>query len=226
MADPFGTVGGKWRMLVRPLESGKNANRLRATGIDLADDLVKRFAIRSRNDVLYCTLRSWRAGARQRQIAAFRKEKRSDDMSLVGTAAEEISSFLLRLAPVPDPVITCVPCGHSRRPDCWSKRLAQAVAARGQGRFVQVWRDRLCAGGSHPKEFRNLPPLEWLNVPDRFTVVVDDISTSGWHLEETLGALRGSGVPSMAIAWIGGEVGLPRLRGDGPEPHLILAGIR
>jgi len=170
------------------------------------EGLVERPALRSRNAVGYMTLRSWRQDDRKAQIAAMKVEKAAPSSMLVSEAAREIVAFLGKYAPVPDAVITSVPCGHSRRPDCFGKRLAQAVAAEVGLPFVQVWGDRFCNGVSHPKENSRLPPLTWQATPATMTIVIDDIATSGWHLEEAVGALRGEGIPAIAIAWIGGSV--------------------
>jgi predicted amidophosphoribosyltransferase len=90
--------------------------------------------------------------------------------------------------------ITCVPCGHSRRPDCLGKQIAQAVAEALGLSFLQVFADRPCPGVSHPKEFVKLPPLERIADPRASMILVDDLATSGWHVEESLTALRGLGL--------------------------------
>lgn len=178
--------------------------------MSLADELVARPALRSRNTVGYATVRSWLVRGKKAQIAAMKSEKAAPTSALVDIAAREVADFLTKYAPVPDAVVTSVPCGHSRRADCFGKRLAMAVAEIAGLPFVEVWADRFCEGVSHPKEFDRLPPLTWRAVPDRMAIIVDDIATSGWHLEEAVTALRAHGVPAMAVAWIGGAVGEDR----------------
>lgn len=181
---------------------------------ELLSGLVIRPALRSRNEIGYVTSRAWRADAKKSQVKAFKREKAAPTSDLIATAAGEIEAVLRKYAPISDAVVTSVPCGHSRRPDCFGKRLAQRVSEASGLPFVQVWEDRFCSGVSHPKEFKNLPPLVWKVVPETFTIIVDDIATSGWHLEEALNALRGRGIGSMALAWIGGTVGENRHRGQ------------
>lgn len=173
---------------------------------DLEVDLVARPALRSRNAVGYITIRSWRNEDRKAQLRAFKEVKAQQDADLVGVAAGEIAAFLRKYIPVRGAIVTSVPCGHSRRPDCFGKRLAQAVGSEVGMPFVRVWADRFCKGVSHPKEFSKLPPLEWIAVPDRLVIVVDDVATSGWHLEEAVSSLSAKGVSAMAVAWIGGSV--------------------
>jgi hypothetical protein len=95
--------------------------------------------------------------------------------------------------------ITCVPCGHSRRPDCFGKRLAQGVAELLGLPFVQVFADRFCTGVSHPKEYSKLPPPEQIADPVPSMLLIDDLATSGWHVEEALTALRKLGVSASAF---------------------------
>lgn len=109
--------------------------------------------------------------------------------------------------------VTNIPCGHSRRTDCFGKRLAEAVAAHLQIKFVQVFADRPRAGVSHPKQFANVTPLRRIATPPGFVFVVDDLATSGQHLEESTLALRQLGVTASAIAWISGVV-----QGETPYP--------
>jgi hypothetical protein len=83
-----------------------------------------------------------------------------------------------------------VACGHSRRPYCFGKQLAQSVADALRVPFLQIFADRFCSGVSHPKEFAKLPPLRQIADPFPKMLVIDDLAVSGWHLEESLLALR------------------------------------
>jgi hypothetical protein len=62
---------------------------------------------------------------------------------------------------------------------------------------------------SHPKEFNRIPPLER---SDAFgaaaspVLIVDDLATSGWHLEEALTNARDGGLSAVGAAWISGSV--------------------
>jgi predicted amidophosphoribosyltransferase len=37
-------------------------------------------------------------------------------------------------------------------------------------------------------------------------ILIDDLATSGWHVEESLTALRGLGASASAFVWITGAV--------------------
>ena len=93
--------------------------------------------------------------------------------------------------------ITNIAAGHSGG-NSFGARLAVAVAERLSLGYLEVWGDRPIGGTSHPKEFRRLPPLDMLAKPIGATLIIDDVATSGWHMEEALTALRALGVPRRA----------------------------
>jgi hypothetical protein len=82
------------------------------------------------------------------------------------------------------------------------KQLAEGVAAELGLPFLQVFPDRFCSGVSHPKEFAKLPPLQQIAEPPSSMIVIDDLAVSGWHIEESLLALRCRGVSASATVWI------------------------
>jgi hypothetical protein len=173
----------------------------------LLGSLVYRPMIFRRNDVGWVAACAWRAGARADDIAALKQAKRALDLRLIGEAAELVASLIRRLhGEAAADAITSVPCGHSRRPDCFGKQIAQGVADRLALPFLQVFADRPCSGVSHPKEFIKLPPLEQIAEPLASMILVDDLATSGWYIEESLTTLRRLGVSVSAFVWITGTV--------------------
>jgi hypothetical protein len=173
----------------------------------LLGSLVYRPMVFRRNDVGWIAACAWRAHAKVDDIAALKQAKRALDPRLIGEAAELVAALVLQLRgdPAAD-AITCVPCGHSRRPDCLGKQIAQAVGEALGLPFRQVFADRPCSGVSHPKEFAKLPPLEQIAEPLASMVLVDDLATSGWHVEESLTTLRRLGASASAFVWITGTV--------------------
>jgi hypothetical protein len=173
----------------------------------LLGSLVYRPMVFRRNDIGWVAACAWRAGAKTDDIAALKHAKRKLDRRLIDASAELLAAVVhqLRGDRAAD-AITNVPCGHSRRPDCLGKQIAQAVAAALGLPFHQIFADRPCSGVSHPKEFAKLPPLERIADPTSSMIVVDDLATSGWHVEESLTALRGLGASASAFVWITGAV--------------------
>lgn len=172
----------------------------------LLGTLVYRPKIFQRNDIRWIAAYSWRTGAKIPGIAALKEVKQNPDPELLSQAGKTIAVLIRQLfGDNHIEVVTAVPCGHSRRTDCFGKRLAQAVATALGSPFAQIFADRPSPGVSHPKQAVRLPPLQLIGTPPRSVVVVDDLATSGRHLEEVVLALRRLGVSATAIAWISGS---------------------
>jgi hypothetical protein len=173
----------------------------------LLGSLVYRPMVFRRNDVAWIAACAWRAHAKVNDIAALKQAKRTLDPRLIVEAAELVTALARRLrGEQAADAVTCVPCGHSRRPDCLGKQIAQAVGEALGLPFRQVFTDRPCSGVSHPKEFARLVALEQIAEPLASMIVVDDFATSGWHVEESLTALRRLGASASAFVWITGAV--------------------
>ena len=169
--------------------------------------LMYRPTLYRRNAVSWVSVRSWRADAKGADLARLKLCKAAVDQRVIGAAAAEIAALLrLLFGHFAGWIATSVACGHSRRPDCFGKRLGQAVAGELALGFAEVFEDRFVDGVSHPKEFSKLPPLMYRDKPAAPVLVVDDIATSGWHLEEALGMIRELGLPAFGAVWIAGTV--------------------
>jgi hypothetical protein len=172
----------------------------------LLRSLVYRPTIFQRNDIRWIAAHAWRSGAKERGVTALKLVKQHLDPLFIREAAQPIAALICDLrGPGLADAVTCVPCGHSRRPDCFGKRLAQAVAEVLGVPFMQIFADRPCSGVSHPKRSVKLPPLEQIVNPPRSIIVVDDVATSGGHLEQAVLALRRLGVAASAVTWISGS---------------------
>ena len=155
------------------------------------DALIYRPSVFRRNEMRWISVFNWRAGHKANGLAALRRAKQTLDRQVISEASVSIAALACELfGDHPADSVTNVPCGHSRRPDCFGKQLAQAVAANLQLRFVQVFADRPAAGGSHPKQNTQLTPLRQIGSPPRSVLLVDDLATSGAHMEESTIALR------------------------------------
>ena len=160
----------------------------------LLGSLIYRPMVFRRNDIAWIAACAWRVDAKADDIAALKRAKRELDRGLIDDVAELVAALIHSLCgDRAADAIANVPCGHSRRSDCLGKQIAQAVAAALGLPFRQVFADRFCSGVSHPKEFAKLPPLERIADPCPSMILIDDLATSGWHLEESLTALRPRG---------------------------------
>lgn len=176
---------------------------------NLLDRLVWRPTLRHRGGVAYLTVRAWRASSKPADLALFKAEKRAKRPALIDAAAAEmVGEVRALLAPAPPWSVTSVAPGHSRDAEAWCVLLAREVAARLDLPCFQAFEPRPVAGSSHPRRNLGLPPLRWRVMPAGPVLLVDDVATSGWHLEEALGMLRTAGVPAVGVAWIGPAVRL------------------
>lgn len=93
-------------------------------------------------------------------IAALKRAKRDLDRKLVDGAAEMVADLVRQLrGDRAVETITSGLCGHSRRPDCLGKQIAQAVA---EALGLQEFADRPCAGSATRRSspsFRHLSEL-------------------------------------------------------------------
>lgn len=190
----------------------------------LARSLIYRPALFRRNQIRWIAACAWRARSRVGGLAALKQAKKTMNSSVVAAAATSITPLILEtFGDKWVDAITCIPCGHSRRADCFSKQIAQAVATMIELPFLQVFADRPCPGTSHPKQSASLPPLEQIADPPRSTIIIDDVATSGWHLEESMLALRRLGVAVSSVVWISGASStIPiqaRDSGSGSDPR-------
>jgi hypothetical protein len=160
--------------------------------------------LRSRNGVYYLTCRSWLADAKAQDLAILREAKRTMPPELIADAAHEMTELVRAVFGEVALSVVPVACGHSRRIDCMSVRLAEGIARSLDVEPVQAFAHRFMKGSSHPLENRKLPPLKLIDRPAAPALVVDDIATSGFHMHEALTALRSAGVPAFGIAWLGG----------------------
>ena len=169
----------------------------------LLGSLVFRPTLCSRHQIRWIAACAWRSRLKTRGLAAFKQAKEMLDESVITEAANSITRLIREIfGERPVDAITCIPCGHSRRPDCFGKRLAQSVASYLDLPFMQIFADRPCPGTSHPRQSLRLPPLQLIAHPPRSMILVDDLATSGWHLEEAMLALRRLNVAVASVVWI------------------------
>ncbi len=174
----------------------------------LDETLIVRQSVRARKAVSYITLRAWRKPIKNFQIDALKALKSLPPDIFVARAAEEIVAGVTRL--IGTTPLTCVvpiPCGASGVPDCLSVRLARAVAELMGKPCIEAFEPNFRRGVSHPKENMKRPPLKLkpgITLPGP-CLLLDDVATSGAHLEEGVGLLRTLNEGVFAMAWIGGD---------------------
>ncbi len=101
--------------------------------------------------------------------------------------------------------IVPISCGHSAEESCLSVEIARALSAQIGAPVIQAFAFQNLPGTSHPKSNTRRPKLELLTPVHEPVLLVDDVATSGAHLEEAVKLLRPHAGSVLAIAWIGGD---------------------
>jgi predicted amidophosphoribosyltransferase len=201
--DPFRIEGVPLRALPPESRPGQQA-----TTEFLLETLVRRRALRTRKEISYVTLRSWRQSIREHQITAMRAVKRDDPRALAAEIAAEMHDDIRSLFGVASfKAVVPMPCGHSKPENCLSEAIAKALA-RDIGLPVayalSLSPDK---GSSHPARNISRSAMTLLTPVSGPVLLIDDVTTSGRHIEEASLLLRQNGASVLAIAWIGGDAG-------------------
>ena len=166
--------------------------------------LIKRRLLKSRKSVVFVTLRTWRKTTKDTQIDALRslKLERSPRAihsiaSEMALAIQELYSGILFTAVIP------IPGGNSGHENSFSVLLAAEIARILSIPFSSVLVGRVKKGSSHPKESASLPPYKVQGSVTGQVLLVDDVASSGAHMEKAIIALKHAGAFPMAMAWIG-----------------------
>ena len=61
------------------------------------------------------------------------------------------------------------------------------------------------SGSSHPKQNIDRPPMKLVRKIEQPVILVDDVATSGSHIEEAIRLIRNASNAIFAISWIGGN---------------------
>jgi hypothetical protein len=177
---------------------------LEPAGKFLFSTLVKRAAVRSRNGVGYLVVRNWRAAIKEHQLSALRALKDHPPSSLVLGIGEELTQAVRSVfghGHIEN--VVPVPCGNSGCDECLSTRISANVATRLGARYVAGLKPQGGSGRSHPRKSARLSAFDVVRKPSGVTLVVDDVVSSGRHLELAVRALRSGDKPVLAVAWIG-----------------------
>jgi hypothetical protein len=169
----------------------------------LFSTLLDRPALKRRGEIAWHVCRTWRAPIKEHQLKALRLLKASPTQSFIDRVAGDLHLSAERLFGVSMlGEVTAVPCGHSG-PGCFAQRVAQALARRLDRPFIELFAPLAVTGSSHPIKNKRRPRMQLLAEPKGPLLLIDDVATSGDHMSEAAGLLRGRGASTLSLAWIG-----------------------
>jgi hypothetical protein len=168
----------------------------------LLETLITRQRLRSRKSIHFLALRSWAKPIKQYQISALRSLKSDPPPEMIDTIATELANAFRAVHGNPtDACVTPVPCGHSG-PNCLSAKLAQSVAGQLDLKCVEAFFCTDQQGSSHPKTNLRRPKMRLKVEIDRPVILIDDVATSGAHIEEAARILSQTSPSVWPIVWI------------------------
>jgi hypothetical protein len=162
----------------------------------LFDTLIeKRRLLRSKGQS-YVALNTWAKPVKKYQVAALKALKTECPDAFVMRIADEIAAEAIQLfGSLSDHVVVAVPCGHSGS-GCLSDRLGQRLADRLGIDQLKPFDCPPVSGSSHPKANVKRPRIKLTEPVTRPVILVDDVVTTGSHIEEA-GRLLASAAPSV-----------------------------
>lgn len=172
----------------------------------VADFLFETLTIRKRllqrKNHNYLALRTWRSAIKDHQIAALKALKRNPSSTFVERIAIEMRAAVEAVhGNLEDSMVVPVPCGHSG-PGCLSELIAAKLAEMIGIPLVAAFEPIQVHGNSHPRTNPKRPKMQLREVPEGRIILVDDVATSGAHLEEAMTLLSRSTKAVWSIAWI------------------------
>ncbi len=167
----------------------------------LLSTLIERRRLLTRANTPYHGIMTWRRSIKSTQISALRSLKGNLSQNFVDRVCNVLCPTALQLFNSVPASIVAVPCGNSG-PDCLSERLAQRLAIQMDRRWVRAFAPLPKTGGSHPKANMKRQKVELIEIPPGPVLLIDDVATSGAHIDEAASALRAAGVGVFSMVWI------------------------
>ncbi len=166
--------------------------------------LISKRQVKNRKNVTYLTVRTWKKPIKDVQITAIRTLKEFGSEELVIQAAGDIISTLNGLLGTLDfDYVTSIPCMHSKGDTCLSVLFGQKISSMTGIPFRHCFKREHRAGSSHPANNSRLPPFKIADSISGKILLIDDVATSGTHIEKAANQLRENGSSVFCVAWIG-----------------------
>lgn len=168
----------------------------------LLSTLIRQKRLLRRGPVAYHALARWRSAVKDTQIAALKALKRDpSDLFLSAVADEMVTAIGTLYGRKTFQAVTHVPCGNSG-PGCLAAKLAKRVAERLDVAFIDAFDVLPPSGGSHPRGNARRASMTLREAPTVPVLLIDDVATSGAHIEEAAMLLRATAPAVLPLVWI------------------------
>jgi hypothetical protein len=186
-----------------PLPETKNDRPHEPASRFLIDTLVKKQRLLARNGCAYLALRQWRKPLKPYQIDALAALKQYTEPRFEVEIAAEMSTAVKRVYGDAFQNIVPVPGGSSGQTESFSVRLARRVATNLNITVIDALvGEPVPRSSSHPKKSSNLKPYKVVQKVAGNTLIIDDVATSGRHIELATQALRPLSTYCTSLVWI------------------------
>ncbi len=168
----------------------------------LTKTLIRQRRIRERKGVTFLATATWRSTVREEQLSALKVLKKHLPQDFVESVAVDLAASLQAVTGGQAfKYVTWVPCGHSGV-GCLAEKSAQALAKIIDAEAVQAFKPLQSCGTSHPRKSARLPPMRLMREFDAPVVLVDDVVTTGTHMQRASALLQSAAPAVFSIAWI------------------------
>ncbi|QJQ31072.1 hypothetical protein GV829_00215 [Sphingomonas lacunae] len=190
--------------IVEPQVAGADAQAHDPLAVEqfLLETLLHQPRMLRRGNRRYFGVRTWRKSIKRFQIDALKALKLRGSIPFVDAIASELAGIVREIyGDVGNAIIVPVPCGHSG-PGCLSCRVAKRMSELMQVDFQEAFEPIAVKGTSHPATNVRRPRMKLAETITRPVILVDDVATSGSHLEEAASLLAQSSPNVWPLAWI------------------------
>jgi predicted amidophosphoribosyltransferase len=180
----------------------ENAGSHDTAGQFLLSTLAARTSTRNRKDISYVTLRTWTKQIKDHQLSALKIVKAHPNHQFVNDVASEMAEHIGKLFGAPR--IGCV-VPVPRHDDCLSVQISRSLAEKLSVPFINALQHTPRQGRAYPRKnaVLDMPKLVSDSTHEAVVLLVDDVATSGRHIELAVQSLRTMARHVTAMAWIG-----------------------
>jgi hypothetical protein len=185
-----------------PKLGSDNFNREPASRF-LIDTLISKQRLLERKGCSYLALRQWRKPIKPYQISALTALKASSEPRFESEIGNEISSAITSVFGKAFQYVVPIPSGSSGQKHGLSYRLAKEVADKLKITLADVLEaPPVALGSSHPRKSASLRPYKVKTPINGNILIIDDVATSGRHIELATEALRPMATYCTSLVWI------------------------